>query len=276
MNEIELLVKKIQEEEAARIASIQAAPKPASVNIAKTLVQQNIAPSVSLEQKKENLTNFLVNMKNELFKIFTSSNERYLGEIQIDSNGSLSFVYEIQAGSSVSEEHIAVVTSRNHRFTKLDAVDGEAMFVYLMNPILEYLQFDTRYLLDGRSYKSMGDNGDFKFGGERLDIKTRQVKATANKDKVNLLINESTVNNKFNYYGLVHREGDAGLEGNQRRLTLIGTATAAQVKSKTPKYLGKSEKLGLKYEVDQNELSSLTMIISQVCQEIFYRGGANP
>jgi hypothetical protein len=229
----------------------------------------------SIEEKEENIKVFMKNMKNDLFKIFDGSN----GEIQIDPFDNISFVMEIQENSILSKEHMEITRLRGHKYTNLDAIDGEAVFVYLMNPILEHLKFSTRFLLDGRSYKNMGDNGDFKFGSKRLDIKTRQVRSSNFRSKTNLLINESTISKKFNYYGLVHREGDSSLEGKQRRCTFVGTATHEKVVENPPFIIGNGDgrkDLGKKYEVKIDELDSLSILIADVCLELFYRGGNNP
>lgn len=240
-------------------------------NIAKTLVKQG-DQSLSFDQKEKNVQEFLPNMRNELFKIFENS----FGEIQIDNSGRINFVIEIDEDTDISKEHIRVTEKRQHKYTKLDAIDGEATFVYLMNPILEYLGFNSRFYLDDRSYKNMGDNGDFKFGAKRLDIKTRQVKSNSFRQKTNLLVNEFTVDKNFNFYGLVHREGDHDLLGKQRRCTFVGTATHEEVTKNKPISISSKSNYGKKYEVNQDNLDSLNNLITDVCLEILYRGGVSP
>ena len=211
------------------------------------------------QEKINNTREFLKDMDNQLFDIFRDFDNR---EVNIENNKHIRFSMTIEEASNEDAVHKDAVTRRNHGGTKLDAVDGEAMFSYLMNPIFKRLGFYTRFKIDGRRFEKMGDNGDFSYGTQRLDIKTRQKKNP--KYRHNLLVNESATHKGFNEYALVLREGDPKLEGKQRRLTFIGTATAEKVTSNPAKFING----GKKYEVEIPELESLRVLISRVLLEV--------
>lgn len=214
---------------------------------------------LSKQEKINNLRDFLQDMDVKLYSIFKEYKNR---EINIQNNGHIRFSVQIEEGSDENNIHEQAMLLRNHSRTKLDAIDGEAVFSYLMNPILKHLGFNVRFKIDGRSFEKMGDNGDFTYGTKRLDIKTRQVKNV--KFQNNLLVNEHTVNKGFNEYALVLREGDPELKGKQRRLSFVGTATSEKVTSKPAKLINN----GKKYEVAIPELDSLRVLISRVLLEI--------
>lgn len=216
-------------------------------------------PSIPLEQKKSNLIAFVKDFDNQIHKIFKDIPNK---EINIANDGFVTFTMLIEEGSQDSINHQRIVNERNHRSSKLDTIDGETMFSYLMNPIYEYLGFDRREDLDRKHYTGMGDSGDFKYGTTRLDIKTRKKESNR---LCNLLVNEGQ--DGFNVYGLVLREGDQDCKGAQRRLTFTGVASQAVVRSKPPQEINKA----LKYEVGIHQLTSLRDFVLDVLLEVIQK-----
>jgi hypothetical protein len=199
------------------------------------------------------------NFEKVIFNIFKNDPSK---QVMISSNGLFKFSFEIQEGSSDSVKNIESVKLRNHGGTKLDAIDGEDVFIQLMNPILKHYNINYQFVLDRQAYKNMGDNGDFSYGTKRLDIKTRQRKKADY--RYNLLVNQDIINKGFNEFILVHREGDHNLSGKQRRLTILGYATASQVQAKLPQKING----GMKYEVQMDELSNLKDLVIKIVQEL--------
>jgi len=222
------------------------------------------------EDKVANATSFVKNMDVELYEIFKPIPNC---DVNIDNTGYIRFSMEIEGNSKQSIWHQKIVGQRNHAGTKLDAIDGEAIFVELMNPIFEHLGFDFRFVLDGRAFIGMGDNGDFKYGTRRIDIKTRRKSiitlrnGSSAQAKANLLVNSNTVGKGFNEYGLVHREGDYDREGKQRRCTFVGTATHEKVTKHPAQMINKK----LKHEVSAFDLDSLRRLISRVVLEVLQK-----
>lgn len=194
-----------------------------------------------------------------LYKIFSKDEQVF---IMINSKGNFQFALEIEDGSEESLNNIASVKLRNHNATKLDAIDGEYVFIKLMNPILKELGFEFQFKLDRKAYKNMGDNGDFAYGTQRLDIKTRQRKKADY--RYNLLVNADIIPKGFNEFVLVHREGDHNLTGRQRRVTIIGYVPASVVEAKNPIRLNG----GSKYEVDVNDMHDLKNLVIKVIEEV--------
>lgn len=222
------------------------------------------------EEKTANATSFVKNMDVELFSVFKNIKKR---EVNIDNSGYIRFSMEIEAHSKQSLWHQKIVGLRNHAGTKLDAIDGEAIFVELMNPIFKYLGFDFRFVLEGRAFIGMGDNGDFKYGTRRIDVKTRRKSIITLRNgkreegKAHLLVNAHTVKKGFNEYALVHREGDHEREGEQRRCTLMGTATHERVTRDPARMINKK----MKFEVNAYDLDSLRRLISRVVLEVLQK-----
>lgn len=217
---------------------------------------QPTTPSIQLAQKKENLMAFVKDFDAQIHKVFKDIPNR---EINISNDGFVTFTMLIEEKSQEDTDHQRIVQERNHRGSKLDTIDGEAMFAYLMNPIYEHLGFDRREDPDRKHYKGMGDSGDFKYGTTRLDIKTR--KREPNR-LCNLLVNMG--HEDFNVYGLVLREGDGDCKGEQRRLSFVGTASQELVTSKPAQMINKN----MKYEVGIHQLNSLRNFILDVLLEV--------
>ncbi len=239
-------LKELISQEKSKFKSVAPAPAPKK-------------PSIPLEQKKINLMSFVKDFDNQIHKIFKDLQNK---EINIANDGFVTFTMLIEEGSQDSINHQRIVNERNHRSSKLDTIDGETMFSYLMNPIYESLGFDRREDLDRKHYTGMGDSGDFKYGTTRLDIKTRKKEANR---LCNLLVNKGQ--DGFNVYGLVLREGDPDCKGAQRRLTFVGVASQDLVTSKPPQEINKA----LKYEVGIHQLTSLRDFILDVLLEVIQK-----
>lgn len=216
-------------------------------------------PSIPLEQRKLNLKAFIQDFDNQLHKLFKAFPNR---EINISNDGFITFTMLIEPNSQEDKEHKRIVQERNHAGSKLDTIDGEAMFAYLMNPIYEFLGFDKREDPDRKHYTGMGDSGDFKYGTTRLDIKTRK---KVGGRLCNLLVNKG--HEDFNMYGLVLREGDATCEGNQRRLSFVGVASQQVVVEKPAQNINGA----MKFEVGIHQLSSLRDFILDVLLEVIQK-----
>lgn len=239
-------LKELIDQEKSKFKSVAPTPEPKK-------------PSIPFEQKKANLMAFVKDFDNQIHKIFKDLPNK---EINIANDGFVTFTMLIEEGSQDSINHQRIVNERNHRSSKLDTIDGETMFSYLMNPIYEYLGFDRREDLDRKHYTGMGDSGDFKYGTTRLDIKTRKKESNR---LCNLLVNKGQ--DGFNVYGLVLREGDPDCKGAQRRLTFVGVASQALVLSKPPQEINKA----LKYEVGIHQLTSLRDFILDVLLEVIQK-----
>lgn len=213
-------------------------------------------PTIPLSEKKKNLESFLKNFEVQLHKIFKNIKNR---EINISNDGFITFSMEIEKDSQENINHNSIIFRRNHKGSRLDTIDGEAMFSYLMNPIYKHLGFSKREYPDRKHYTGMGDSGDFKYGTTRLDMKTRRKEKN---NFCNLLVNKGHEN--YNQYGLVLREGDVECKGNQRRLTFVGVASQQMVTKNSPKMINGA----LKYEVGLHELESLGGFIIKVLIEV--------
>jgi hypothetical protein len=216
-------------------------------------------PSIPLEQRKENLKSFILDFDNQLHRIFKDLPNK---EINIANDGFITFSMLIEPDSKENKDHNQIVMERNHRGSRLDTIDGEAMFAYLMNPIYDHLGFDRREDPDRKHYTGMGDSGDFKYGTTRLDMKTRRKESGR---LCNLLVNKG--HEDFNMYGLVLREGDADCLGGQRRLNFVGVASKEVVIAKPAQMINKA----YKYEVGMHQLSSLRDFIMDVLMEVIQK-----
>ena len=216
-------------------------------------------PSIPLEQRKQNLKNLLLDFDNQLHKIFKDLPNR---EINISNDGFITFTMLIEPDSKENKDHNQIVQERNHKGSRLDTIDGEAMFAYLMNPIYDHLGFDRREDPDRKHYTGMGDSGDFKYGTTRLDMKTRRKESGR---LCNLLVNKG--HEDFNMYGLVLREGDADCLGGQRRLNFVGVASKEVVCARSAQMINKA----YKYEVGVHQLSSLRDFIMDVLMEVIQK-----
>lgn len=219
----------------------------------------NVSTSIPLQQKMSNLNAFINDFDNQIFKLFKDFPNK---DINISNSGFMTFTMMIDKGSQDDIEHFRIIKDRNHKGTHIDTIDGEAMFSNLMNPIYKHLGFDKREYADRNHYNEMGDDGDFRYGTTRLDMKTR--KRERNR-KCNLLVNKGHEN--YNMFGLSLREGDLGRKGEQRRILFAGVATHEMVVSRPPRMINNS----MKYEVHVNELLSLREFVIDVLLEVIQK-----
>ena len=116
--------------------------------------------------------------------------------------------------------------------------------------------------------KNMGDDGDFRAGTLRFDIKTRNKK---NGKLCNLLIDEPCIKNGYNEFGLVHRVGDLSCNGEQeRRLEFVGVIETAEVLQKNPNGPAVINHRP-KYEVKTEDLHCITQGIIRTLLELMDR-----
>jgi hypothetical protein len=217
-------------------------------------------PSVT---KSEKLDQFLENLDSNLIKLFKDK----LGgwHINTQRNDRLEFQIEIEPNTEIDLLARNAVTNINKAKIKLDSKDGEYTFAYMFNQMFEYLGFSKRFEVDDKHYEGMGDNGDFKYGMRRLDIKLRQrVQVNYRWD---LWVNSKDADVGYNEFILIRRDGDASKIGEQRRLTIAGYATSEQVRAIPPDMRNRRDRT-LKYEVKEEDLIDLRGLISLVLKEV--------
>lgn len=238
-----------------------------SLNISSSTPPPNIIPEVepniSLEEKTTRANQFLSNIDEEITKLFKNKHGGW--HINTQRNNRLEYQIEIEPESEIDQLVRKAVTSISKARIKLDSKDGEFVFAYIFNNIFEYLGFSKRFEVDDKHYDGIGDNGDFKYGLKRLDIKLRQ------RQKVNyrwdLWVNAKDAEVGYNEFILVRRDGDDAKVGGQRRLTIAGYATVDMVKANKPIARKKTDST-LKYEVKEEELLDLKDLISIVVKEV--------
>ncbi len=219
--------------------------------------------SPSKTKKRESLESFLSDFDSNLFQLFKTKPGGW--HVNSQRNGRLEYQVEIEPNDEMDLLSKAAVANINKKKIGIDSKDGEYSFTYIFNPIFEHLGFDKRFEVDDKPYKGMGDNGDFKYGLRRIDIKLRQrEKATHRWD---LWVNEKDADAGYNEFILMRRDGDYKKEGGQRRITVAGYATVDQVKAVLPEARNRRER-GLKYEVEEKNICDMRDLIKYVLTEV--------
>lgn len=212
--------------------------------------------------KQEKLTEFLNNLDANLIKLFKEKTGEW--HINTQRSNRLEFVVDIDKDSEIDKLARIAVENIGKSRIKIDSKDGEYTFVYMFNPIFEYLGFEKRFYVDDKRYEGMGDNGDFKYGMNRLDIKLRQ-REKAN-HRWDLWVNEKDANAGYTEFILMRRDGDNDKIGEQRRITVAGFATAKQLKSGNAQIRNRREKT-LKYEVEEKYMCDLRELIKLILEK---------
>jgi len=230
----------------------------------KTILIESILPEWQPDlSKSQKLDQFLASLDSNLIKLFK---DRLGGwHINTQRGDRLEFQMEIESGSEIDVLACGAVKNINKAKIKLDSKDGEYTFAYMFNLMFEYLGFTKRFEVDDKHYEGMGDNGDFKYGMRRLDIKLRQrVQVNYRWD---LWVNAKDADIGYNEFILMRRDGDPNKTGEQRRITVAGYATSEQVRAIPPDVRNRKDKT-LKYEVKEEDLIDLRGLMTLVLKEV--------
>ena len=234
--------------------------------VSKSQVETEVKTSIkgiSLEEKNKRYTDFFADVDSNLIKLFKDKPGGW--HINTQRNNRLEFQIEIEPGDTIDKLSRAAVANIDKRKIGIDSKDGEYVFAHIFNSIFEHLGFETRFEVDDKPYKGMGDNGDFKYGMRRLDIKLRQRIQTTH--RWDLWVNEKDANAGYNEFILMRRDGDSKKIGEQRRITVAGYATVDKVKAVAPDIRNKREKT-LKYEVEEKSVDDFRDLMSYVIKEV--------
>jgi hypothetical protein len=229
----------------------------------KPLKTAEIVPS-SKEIKEKNYKAFIADLDNSLSHLFKNNPGSW--HVNTQRNNRLEYQIDIEPKDELDKLASAAVSNIGKKKIRIDSKDGEYVFTYIFNPIFKHLGFDKRFEVDDKPYKGMGDNGDFKYGMKRLDIKLRQREKVIH--RWDLWVNEKDADAGYNEFILMRRDGDYNKEGEQRRITVAGYATVDQVKSTNPEVRNRRDSRVLKYEVEEKNMMDMRELIKLVLKEV--------
>jgi len=233
--------------------------------IAEVIPEVLPSSGISLKEKRKNIEEFCENIDQELPKVFKDVADC---EINTDPFGRFTFSMFVESGSYFDKRSKEIVELRNKGARmKLDCTDGELCYYYFMNYIFEHIGLDKRFPIDTKHYKNLGDNGDFRAGTIRFDVKVRNV---TNNKLDNLLIDKPCIDKGFNEFGLIHRRGDMNKKGDERRLEFKGVVETIEVLKKYPSgpiLINNA----LKYEIVDDELHCISQHIIRMLLELVNR-----
>jgi len=214
-------------------------------------------------EKTQNMNAFLSDLDKNLISVFKDLPGNWHQNSQ--RNNRLEYQVEIEPGDEIDLLAQAAVANIGKKKIKVDSKDGEYIFTYIFNPIFAHLGFNKRFEVDDKLYKGMGDNGDFKYGMKRVDIKLRQREKVVH--RWDLWVNEKDADAGYDEFILMRRDGDYRKIGEQRRITVAGFATVEQVKSVAPEIRNRRERV-LKYEVEEKDMCDMRDFIRIVLTEV--------